>query len=168
MMAAQIDFDFEGWDELTAQFRQAGTRGRVIFNDGLRSIGRLIVPNKGSGPMADATPKRSGKLARSTIFQIVGGPENQVLEIRQGAMTEEGEFYGHFVRGGTKPHTIRPKKAKVLHFEVGGDEVFTQEVRHPGTKANPYHERVLRALRPRIDGVIRQMGERLTSFLAGR
>jgi hypothetical protein len=36
---------------------------------------------------------------------------------------------------GTKPHTITPKRAKVLHFVTkAGSEVFTKRVNHPGTK----------------------------------
>lgn len=42
----------------------------AVLNDGLRSIGRLFVPAKGSGPLATATPRVSGKLARSTFFEV--------------------------------------------------------------------------------------------------
>lgn len=38
---------------------------------------------------------------------------------------------------GSRPHIIRPVNAKALHFMgSGGDEVFAQEVEHPGTR--PY------------------------------
>uniref|UniRef100_UPI002F914EF7 hypothetical protein n=1 Tax=Streptomyces longwoodensis TaxID=68231 RepID=UPI002F914EF7 len=32
---------------------------------------------------------------------------------------------------GTRPHLIRPRRAKALRFEVGGEVVFTRLVRHP-------------------------------------
>ena len=36
---------------------------------------------------------------------------------------------------GTRPHTIAPKRAKVLRFTTSaGVEVFAKRVRHPGTK----------------------------------
>lgn len=38
---------------------------------------------------------------------------------------------------GSRPHIIRPKRAKVLAFPGGSGTVFTRFVRHPGTKG--YH-----------------------------
>lgn len=49
-----------------------------------------------------------------------------------------------FVLEGTRPHVIRPKRAKALRFEVGGEVVFAQRVRHPGTRANDFMGRALR------------------------
>jgi hypothetical protein len=49
-----------------------------------------------------------------------------------------------FVLDGTRPHTIRPKRASVLRFEVGGEAVFAQRVRHPGARANNFLARALR------------------------
>lgn len=70
-------------------------------------------------------------------------------------------IYG-YVDKGTKPHVIRPVKAKALHFVTGysakttprvigsreggadGDEVFTKEVQHPGTKAREFDKIIAR------------------------
>lgn len=52
-----------------------------------------------------------------------------------------------YVDEGTKPHIIRPKRAKILHFSVGGAEVFTSIVHHPGTKAQKHSERIARKWR---------------------
>lgn len=49
-----------------------------------------------------------------------------------------------FVLDGTRPHLIRPRRAKALRFEVGGDVVFSKLVRHPGTRPNPFLQRALR------------------------
>lgn len=46
---------------------------------------------------------------------------------------------------GTRPHSIRPRRARVLHFSDQGVEVFTRHVSHPGTK--PHNRRDLVALR---------------------
>lgn len=57
--------------------------------------------------------------------------------------------YAQFVNDGTRPHTIRPKKAKALRFVVGGQVVYAKLVHHPGTKARPFLDRALReVLRP--------------------
>lgn len=50
-----------------------------------------------------------------------------------------------WVLDGTRPHLIRPRRAKVLRFEVGGRVVYTNLVRHPGTKPNNFLGRALRA-----------------------
>lgn len=167
-VATEIIFDVKGMDELNQRVSQAGTVAKVSLNDGLREIGRVIVPIKGSGPLVDATPKITGKLRRSTIFQILGGPGSQVLEVRQGARTPKGFPYGFWVREGTKPHIIRAKNAKALRFEIGGQVIFATEVKHPGTKPNPYHKRVFARLRPRIQAIVSRMGRKVTLFLAGK
>lgn len=168
-MAAQIVFEVEGMDELVKRMNQSTTRVKISLNEGLRQIGRLIVPAGGTGPLAAATPVRTGKLKRSTVFQILGGAgEDQVLEVRQAARSESGDFYGFFVREGTAPHEIRPKNKQALRFMIGDRVVFSQLVRHPGTQANPYHVRVLNQLTPRIQNIINDMGVRVTAFLSGK
>lgn len=49
-----------------------------------------------------------------------------------------------FVLKGTRPHLIRPRRAKALKFDVGGSTVFAKLVRHPGTDANDFMGRALR------------------------
>lgn len=49
-----------------------------------------------------------------------------------------------FVLKGTRPHLIRPRRAKALRFDVGGTTVFAKLVRHPGTRANDFMSRALR------------------------
>jgi hypothetical protein len=45
---------------------------------------------------------------------------------------------------GTRPHIIRPRRARVLRFEVGGRVVYAAYVKHPGTRANDFLDRALR------------------------
>lgn len=49
-----------------------------------------------------------------------------------------GEHYGEYVEEGTRPHIIRARKAKMLHFVIDGKDVFTPMVRHPGSKPYPF------------------------------
>jgi hypothetical protein len=49
-----------------------------------------------------------------------------------------------YVVRGTRPHTIRPKRAKALRFRVGGRTVFAKVVSHPGTKPDDFMSRALR------------------------
>ncbi|WP_086859899.1 hypothetical protein [Streptomyces milbemycinicus] len=49
-----------------------------------------------------------------------------------------------YVLDGTRPHIIRPRRARALRFEVDGRVVFSAFVRHPGTRANNFLARALR------------------------
>lgn len=49
-----------------------------------------------------------------------------------------------YVLNGTRPHIIRPRRAKALRFEVDGRIVYAQVVRHPGTRPNDFLGRALR------------------------
>ncbi|MEU5834468.1 hypothetical protein ABZ820_12460 [Streptomyces diacarni] len=44
----------------------------------------------------------------------------------------------HYVLNGTRPHVIRPRRAKALRFDAGGRTVFAKVVHHPGTRANNF------------------------------
>ena len=167
-MGTIIDFSFDELEELAARVQKSDAVAKISLNDGLRALGKLFVPAKGTGPLANATPKVTGKLARSTFFQIVGGPKNQILKILQPAQTPDGEFYGEFVREGTKPHEIRPKNKSVLKFQIGGTTVFAKVVNHPGNKPNPYHKRTLAALKPRVQQIVKKMATNITAHVAGR
>jgi len=85
-------------------------------------------------------PRKTTTLARSITHKI----ESKVAYV--GSNVE----YAPYVELGTRPHTIRPKEAKALHFTVGGKEVFAKVVRHPGTRAKPY-------LRPALEMSIPQI-----------
>jgi len=166
---SQITFETYGLKELQEKLNRAPDAVvRVALNEGLRRLGRLIVPAKGTGPLAAETPKRTGKGARSTHYRIGGDPKNQRLEVLQPAQNEDMDFYLMFVRDGTKPHQIRPKKAKVLRFIWNGEVVFRYLVNHPGTWPNPYHQRVVARLRGSIQQIVNDMGRRVTAYLAGR
>lgn len=137
---------------------------RITINEGLRKLGRLFVPASGTGPVANATPRVSGKLRRSTVFQIIGGPMRQALEIRQAAKSPEGVYYGYIVREGRGP--IHAINVKALHFFIGSQEFFRKSV--GPAAANPYHRRVLAQLQPQVQHIVQQMGEKIGAYISGR
>lgn len=57
--------------------------------------------------------------------------------------------YAEWVVKGTKPHTIVPRRAKVLAFEgSGGEMIFTRRAQHPGTAPNNFaHDALVIAMR---------------------
>ncbi len=132
-------------------------------NRALRDIGQVFTP-----ALKQNTPVATGKLANSTRFQLVGSNKNQAVEVRQGARNAAGDFYGMFVRGGTRPHEIRPKKkGGVLVFKIGGRTIFAKKVNHPGTKANPYHVETERQTSGEIAEIISRTGVEIASKLMG-
>lgn len=167
-MPSEVIYDFRELSELSDRAQQGGTIAKISMNEGLRAIGRLIVPAKGTGPLALETPRITGKLRRSTFFQIIGAMEKQILMVLQPARTPEGKFYGEFVREGTKPHEIVPVNAQALRFEIGGKIIFARRVQHPGSRANPYHKRTMARLRSQIQNIVNQMGEKVTAYLSGK
>ena len=168
-MASSMEFDYTEFSALRQRMENGDTMVKISLNEGLRKIAHLFVPAKGTGPLADETPKVNGKLARSTFFEIIGGPGRQVLRILQPARTLAGAFYGGWVRDGTEPHDIRPVNAKALRwFGPGGRPIFAMLVHHPGGKANPYHKRVLQKLFPQVQRIVTEMGEKVTAYIAGR
>lgn len=61
--------------------------------------------------------------------------------------------YAIFVHEGTSPHTIRPRNAKVLRFKVGGKWVYAKQVRHKGTKANPFLKRAFENSQRKVQNI---------------
>lgn len=50
---------------------------------------------------------------------------------------------GYLLENGTSPHLIEPVNANVLHFQIGGEDIFTKRVNHPGTTARPHFKPAL-------------------------
>jgi len=162
---SEIEYDYTELAALNQRVNEAGsTITRITLNEGLRKIGRLFVPATGTGPMANETPVRTGKLRRTTVFQIIGGAMHQVLEIRQAARSPEGVFYGYIVREGRG--VVRAINAKALHFFIGDQEFFRKSV--GPAEANPYHRRVLARLMPMVQKIADEMGEKIGAYISGK
>lgn len=81
----------------------------------------------------------------------MGQGNNITVQIRPGP---GGDFQGvinsrHpatlYVIGGTRPHVIRPVRARALKFTVGAQTVYAKVVMHPGTQPNNFLREALRA-----------------------
>lgn len=78
--------------------------------------------------IAQRMRKKTGAAAASVLHRMVS-----VLE---GHVTSSLDYVA-ILETGSRPHVIRPARAKVLAFPGGSGTVFTRFVRHPGTKG--YH-----------------------------
>jgi len=75
--------------------------------------------------------------------------------------------YAPYVEFGTAPHIIRAVNAKVLANAKTG-QFFGPVVHHPGTKANPFLERIILASQPDINVLFGQALENITTAIASQ
>ena len=68
----------------------------------------------------------------------------RVFSLRGSVTVGSDVEYAAAVNDGTRPHQIRPRRAQVLRFNVGGRVVFARVVNHPGTRPRPFLDRALR------------------------
>lgn len=86
-----------------------------------------------------AAEQAPGSMGSYVDWRVEEGPRGL-----QGVVTCDHPAV-NLVLQGTRPHLIRPRRASVLRFEVGGRVVFAKLVRHPGTRANDFMRRALEA-----------------------
>jgi hypothetical protein len=75
--------------------------------------------------------------------------------------------YAPYVEFGTAPHVIRAVNRRVL-ANKGTGQVFGPVVNHPGTKANPFMERILASAQPEITELFGQALNKITSAIASQ
>ncbi|GHA94685.1 hypothetical protein [Streptomyces chryseus] len=85
-----------------------------------------------------AERKAPGSMGDYVAWKIEQGPNGL-----QGVVTCDHPAV-RFVLDGTRPHVIRPRRAKALRFDMGGRMVFATKVNHPGTRANNFLGEALR------------------------
>lgn len=103
---------------------------RAFDRIGLKLVG-YIKNNKLSG---NPIKRRTGNLSRHIDYTVQQNGTQIVMKV--GVVRGEQDVpYAKFLEGGTRPHVIRPKNARVLAFSVGGEQVFAKAVNHPGTPA---------------------------------
>jgi len=74
------------------------------------------------------TPVRSGRLAQSLRIESHGSLEHHIIIGGNRAP------YAPYVEYGTRPHTILPRRAHALRFEVKGEIIYRRRVHHPGSR----------------------------------
>lgn len=89
---------------------------------------------------AEAIRRAPGSMGTTIRSQIQRGPGGEFRGVIRS--THRATIY---VVSGTRPHVIRPVRARALRFTVGGRVVFARVVHHPGTEANNFLAAALRA-----------------------
>jgi hypothetical protein len=75
--------------------------------------------------------------------------------------------YAPYVEFGTPPHIITAVNARVLANAKTG-QVFGPIVHHPGTKANPFMERIVASAQPEITAIFGQAIDLITGQIAAQ
>jgi len=86
--------------------------------------------------MRERAPVRTGRL-RDSI---------KVVRIGQVRFVGPTVPYAPYVEFGTRPHIIRPRRARALRFEMEGRTVFAMYVRHPGFRGRFFVRRSIKAV----------------------
>jgi hypothetical protein len=121
------ELSFEGFD-----YRGAGARLHAEVRRGMDRAARFAAESA-ERKAREVAPVRTGNLRGSVSHRPASGSDNVArYDVIASAK------YASFVSEGTRPHLITARRARVLHFFAGGREVFTRQVRHPGTKPNPF------------------------------
>ncbi len=160
-MADTVTFDLRGFKEFQTNIRKL-VRGRKP-GPRLRSITRNAM-RKAKTPVQKAAkreaPKDKGVLrlgirskvgaSGDTIWAIIGPRRGRFSRTVKKQKTEVDAFYAHMVEGGTKAHVIprvtkKGKGSGLMVFNVGGEQVVTRQVRHPGMRAQPFLEKAGKA-----------------------
>ena len=103
------------------------------------------------GRWADRDASRTADLVQARAQELAPGHlkgtiyKRRKLSVR-GPQYEVGSSspIAVYVENDTRPHVIRPKRARVLRFQVGGRVVYAKIVHHPGTKGQHFLARAVR------------------------
>jgi hypothetical protein len=106
---------------------------------------------------AATVPIRSGYLVQNWAF------ESGNLQARWYPRAE----YAPDVEFGTAPHEIRPVNKRVLANAKTG-VIYGTLVHHPGTKANPFMERIIASAQPEIETLFNDALYAVTEAIATR
>jgi hypothetical protein len=106
---------------------------------------------------AENVPVRTGYLLQNWGFDIGS------LQARWYPKAQ----YAPYVEFGTAPHTITPVNARVLANAKTGD-IFGTLVHHPGTKANPFMERIVASAQPDIENLFVQALDQINQQIASQ
>ena len=110
-----------------------------------------------TGAIRAALAEKMGLTSRNLAVAVSAKVTGQVLQVRTGRLsgsirtlpteTSPNEITGGAAAGGgpvvyarsleygSRAHIIQAINAKVLHFQIGGKEIFARSVMHPGTRA---------------------------------
>jgi hypothetical protein len=109
----------------------------------------------------EEAPRASGEFASNIRFRTFQDSEGL------GFRVTTQQPLGTFIQEGTRPHPIVARRAKALHFFIGGQEFFRTSVKHPGTRPNKFMGKAVRRWKPGARRMLREISTRYTQVLRG-
>jgi hypothetical protein len=156
-MAGWLTVKATGFAELKKTFQDAPRKVKAVGAQWTRDVAKDAEPY-----IQREAPKKTGAF-RKTI-KVVGRDWMVYLHILPyGSLRYK--LFGWIVEG-TRPHIIRARNAKALHFYWVRRRhwYFFKSVNHPGTRANPFVERGLNKFQPRIRYWTAELGRRIAAL----
>jgi len=153
MTGSTFEVQIPNLPALTAAFSSYPSISQPVLQNAI--VGAQAILAKYTVP--GIVPVRTGYLVQNWAFQI------GTLMARWYPQAS----YAPFVEFGTAPHVIVAKNAKVLANAATG-QIFGTRVNHPGTKANPFMERIIAAAQADIDALFVQALEIINTQIASQ
>jgi len=135
----ELKIEIEGFDKVEQAIKEAP----------INAVAELkIAVQKSTEALANQTVKEApvnkqtggGNLRQNIRFGMTGFLEGTV---------ESKAKYSSDVHDGTPPHVIRPKDKLALANRRTG-QFFGKKVNHPGTQPNPFMQRAIEKVKPRV------------------
>lgn len=102
------------------------------------SIMKSVI-NKKTGALRDSVQMEKAKDGS----YLVGVNEQILINDKRNAGHVN---YVSYYYNGSKPHTIRAKNAKALHWVLNGKDYYAKSVHHPGNKPHDFIQDTVRLL----------------------
>src|SRR5712664_3336408 len=130
----------------------SATKKALAIRTNLSLLPTKIAPDVADtvlGHLKESVPvgSGSGDHARDALISAVVG----------STVTFQGPEYLKYVIEGTEPHEIPSGGADagiILHFFIGGDELFRKAVYHPGTAPNDFRKEAWEQSREEVVGML--------------
>ncbi len=145
-----IDVQIEGVEKLRSALARYPRIAPTIFAKAINASLAAVESQATDQMLQFRTPRalRTGRLRSSfATGRHLATPSNLVGSIGPTVI------YAKFVEYGTQPHVIIAKNAKVLANRKTG-QIFGKVVHHPGSRANPFMERLAAAATPTINKIM--------------
>jgi len=119
---------------------------------------------RGLAILRDEAPKRTGLFAAGMEYHLTRSSDNET-----SVRFTWPQPLGTWLTGGTGIYgptgqVIRPRRAKALRFEIGGEVIFAAWVR--GMKPNRFDQRALARMRGEPMVIAKQIGQSIIAHIA--
>ena len=118
--------------------------------------------------LADAKSGAPGDLKKALAISTTLSKNQRKLQLKTGAAevfvgaTWPKGAAAHLVEFGTAPHPIPKKGNPIMRFIIGGEEIFTTVIDHPGAAPHPFLRPAWDANRDRVlDSIEKEIWEAL-------